>query len=43
MDTNVFVSILFGSPIMKELFEYCAMHKFTWVVSEDIYSEYKKL
>jgi putative PIN family toxin of toxin-antitoxin system len=43
IDTNVFVSILFGSPIMKELLEYCAMHKFTWVVSEDIYSEYKRV
>ncbi|AAM25214.1 putative PIN family toxin of toxin-antitoxin system [Caldanaerobacter subterraneus subsp. tengcongensis MB4] len=43
IDTNVFVSILFGSPIMKELLEYCAMYKFTWVISEDIYSEYKRV
>lgn len=28
---------------MKELLEYCAMHKFTWVISEDIYSEYKRV
>ncbi|MDI6603573.1 MAG: putative toxin-antitoxin system toxin component, PIN family [Thermoanaerobacteraceae bacterium] len=43
VDTNVFVSILFGSPIMEELFENCAMHKFTWVISENIYFEYRKV
>ena len=42
IDTNVFVSILFGSPIMKELLESCATYKFTWVISEEIYSEYKR-
>ncbi|MDI3478252.1 MAG: uncharacterized protein PWQ59_1777 [Thermoanaerobacterium sp.] len=43
IDTNVFVSILFGSPIMEKLFESCAKHKFIWVVSENIYSEYKRV
>lgn len=43
IDTNVFVSILFGSPIMEKLFESCAKHKFTWVVSENIYAEYKRV
>ena len=31
IDTNVFVSILFGSPVMKELLESCATYKFTWL------------
>jgi predicted nucleic acid-binding protein len=43
IDTNVFASISFGSPVMKELFENCATYKFTWVISEKIYSEYKKV
>lgn len=43
IDTNVFVSILFGSSIMEELFEDCANLKFKWVVSESIYTEYKKV
>ncbi|MDI3500981.1 MAG: uncharacterized protein PWP22_752 [Thermoanaerobacter sp.] len=43
IDTNVFVSILFGSPVMKELLESCATYKFTWVISEEIYSEYKRV
>ncbi|HHW58098.1 MAG TPA: putative toxin-antitoxin system toxin component, PIN family [Clostridia bacterium] len=43
IDTNIFVSILLGSPIMKELLESCATYKFTWIISEEIYSEYKKV
>jgi len=43
IDTNVFVSILFSSPVMKELLESCATYKFTWVISEEIYSEYKRV